>query len=64
MDAVEVDTEDNGQSWTVWSTHLGMRGSRLAVYTTFTSALIYADEIGCNISKDRQHLGQIRKDLP
>jgi hypothetical protein len=53
MDAVEVDTEDLGKSWTVWSSKQGFRGTRLAVFSEFSSALIYADELSANISKDR-----------
>jgi len=53
MDAVEIETEDNGQSWTCRAGFNGQTGRRLAVFTQFTEAVRFASEMGANIAKDR-----------
>jgi len=60
MDAVEISTDDHGQTWDAVGILNGCQVQRLASFSTFTQCLEYCHEIGCNISKDR-YLGTIRK---
>lgn len=56
MDSVEVDSDDDGKTWTVWSMFIGCRVARLATCANYSAALIYAADIGANIARDRHLL--------
>lgn len=56
MDSVLIDSEDSGKTWEVWSTKVGLRVARLATCATFTGALILAESLRANISRDRHLL--------
>ena len=58
MDSVEIETEDNGHSWTCRAGFQGLTGQRLAVFTQFTEAVRFASEMGADIARDRHLITQ------